>query len=211
MLRFLTAGESHGPCLTAIVEGLPAGLALDVEAVNRDLARRQGGYGRGGRMEIETDKVEILGGVIGGVTTGAPVSLRIENRDWANWADHWAAGDLPVLSVPRPGHADYAGMVKYGLDDARPILERASARETAARVAVGAVAKLLLAEFGVAVGGYVAEIGGVVAQVPDEEWGELWARAEASDVRCPDETASVRRFPGRCVCRRRNRYTRGFG
>jgi chorismate synthase len=192
MLRFLTAGESHGPCLTAIVEGLPAGLALDVEAVNRDLARRQGGYGRGGRMEIETDKVEILGGVIGGVTTGAPVSLRIENRDWANWADHWAAGDLPVLSVPRPGHADYAGMVKYGLDDARPILERASARETAARVAVGAVAKLLLAEFGVAVGGYVAEIGGVVAQVPDEEWGELWARAEASDVRCPDETASVK-------------------
>jgi chorismate synthase len=192
MLRFLTAGESHGPCLTAIVEGLPAGLALDVEAINRDLARRQGGYGRGGRMKIERDKVEVLGGVLGGKTTGAPVSLRIANRDWANWRDHWAAGDLPKLTVPRPGHADYAGMVKYGLDDARPILERASARETAARVAVGALAKLLLAEFDVAVGSVVAEIGGVVAQVPDLGWPELWALAESSDVRCPDETAAAR-------------------
>jgi chorismate synthase len=192
MLRFLTAGESHGPCLTAIVEGLPAGLALDVEAINRDLARRQGGYGRGGRMKIERDKVEVLGGVLGGKTTGAPVSLRIENRDWANWREHWAAGDLPKLTVPRPGHADYAGMVKYGLDDARPILERASARETAARVAVGALVKLLLAEFDVAVGSVVAEIGGVVAQVPDLAWSELWALAEASDVRCPDEASAAR-------------------
>ena len=145
MLGFLTAGESHGPCLTAIVEGLPAGLAVNVEAINRDLSRRQAGYGRGGRMQIEQDRVEILGGVIpstgsghrAGRTTGAPVALRIENRDWANWRDRWAAGDLPRLSVPRPGHADYAGMIKYGLDDARPVLERASARETAARVAVG--------------------------------------------------------------------------
>jgi chorismate synthase len=200
MLRFLTAGESHGPCLTAIVEGLPAGLALDVEAINRDLARRQGGYGRGGRMKIERDKVEVLSGVLpsagsgrrGGKTTGAPVSLRIENRDWANWRERWAAGDLPKLTVPRPGHADYAGMVKYGLDDTRPILERASARETAARVAVGAVAKLLLAEFDVAVGSYVAEIGGVVAQVPDLGWPELWALAEESDVRCPDGAAAVK-------------------
>jgi chorismate synthase len=191
MLRFLTAGESHGPCLTAIVEGLPAGLAVDVAAVDRDLARRQGGYGRGGRMKIERDKVEILGGVLGGRTIGAPISLRIENRDWANWRERWAAGDLPKLSVPRPGHADYAGMVKYGLDDARPILERASARETAARVAVGALVKLLLAEFDVAVGGYVAEIGGVVAQVPDLPWPELWALAEGSDVRCPDEAAAA--------------------
>ena len=204
-LRFLTAGESHGPCLTAIVEGLPAGLDVDAEAINCDLARRQGGYGRGGRMKIERDKVEILGGVLpstsnsssrsghcGGKTTGAPVSLRIENRDWANWRDHWAAGDLPKLTVPRPGHADYAGMVKYGLDDARPILERASARETAARVAVGALAKLLLAEFDVAVGSVVAEIGGVVAQVPDLGWPGLWALAESSDVRCPDESAAAR-------------------
>jgi chorismate synthase len=200
MLRFLTAGESHGPCLTAIVEGLPAGLAVDLAAINRDLARRQGGYGRGGRMKIERDRVEILGGVIAGRTTGAPVALHIENRDWANWRDRWAAGDgstelaevLPRLSVPRPGHADYAGMVKYGLDDARPVLERASARETAARVAVGALAKLLLAAFDVAVGSAVAEIGGVVATVPDLPPEELWALAEASDVRCPDGEAAGR-------------------
>jgi len=200
MLRFLTAGESHGPCLLAIVEGLPAGLEIDVEAINRDLARRQGGYGRGGRMQIEKDRVEILSGVIPLAgsgphpcrTTGAPVALRIENQDWANWRDRWAAGDLPRLSVPRPGHADYAGMVKYGLDDARPVLERASARETAARVAVGALVKQLLAVFDVFVGSYVVEIGGVVAAIPDLSLGELWALAEASDVRCPDEEAAAR-------------------
>jgi chorismate synthase len=191
MLRFLTAGESHGPCLTAIVEGLPAGLAVNVEAINRDLARRQGGYGRGGRMKIEKDKVEILGGVIVGRTTGAPVSLHIVNRDWANWRDRWAAGDLPKLTVPRPGHADYAGMFKYGLDNARLVLERASARETAARVAVGALAKQLLATFDVTVGSYVAEIGGVVANVPDLPPQELWTLAETSDVRCPDAETSV--------------------
>jgi chorismate synthase len=192
MLRFLTAGESHGPCLTAIVEGLPAGLEVDVEAINRDLTRRQGGYGRGGRMKIERDRMEILGGVIAGRTTGAPVALRIENRDWVNWRDRWAAGDLPLLTVPRPGHADYAGMVKYSLDDARPVLERASARETAARVAVGALAKLLLAAFDIAIGSYVAEIGGVVATIPDLPPEALWALAEQSDVRCPDEKADGR-------------------
>ena len=192
MLRFLTAGESHGPCLTAIAEGLPAGLVVDVEAINRDLARRQGGYGRGGRMNIERDRVEILGGVIAGQTTGAPVALRIENRDWANWRDRWAAGDLPTLTVPRPGHADYAGMVKYGLDDARPVLERASARETAARVAVGALAKQLLAAFDIAIGSYVAELGGIVATRPDLPPAGLWVLAEASDVHCPDEDAAAR-------------------
>jgi len=208
MLRFLTAGESHGPCLTAIVEGLPAGLAVDVEAINRDLARRQGGYGRGRRMKIERDRVKVLGGIIAGRTTGAPVALRIENRDWANWRDRWAAGDgstelsgradsiglaevLPRLSVPRPGHADYAGMVKYGLDDARPVLERASARETAARVAVGALAKQLLATFDVAVGSIVTDIGGAVATISDLPPEELWALAEESDVRCPDEEAAA--------------------
>jgi len=192
MLRFLTAGESHGPCLTAIVEGLPAGLTVDVEAINRDLARRQGGYGRGGRMKIERDRVEILGGVIAGRTTGAPVALRIKNRDWANWRDRWTAGDLPRLTVPRPGHADYAGLVKYGLDDARPVLERASARETAARVAVGALAKQLLTAFDVAVGSTVVEIGGVVATVLDLPPEELRVLSEASDVRCPDEEAAAR-------------------
>jgi len=207
-LRFVTAGESHGPCLTAIVEGLPAGLPVDLEAIDRELRRRQGGYGRGGRQRIERDRVEVLGGAIYGRTTGAPLALRIANRDWANWKQRWEEG-LPRLSVPRPGHADYAGMVKYGLDDARPVLERASARETAARVAAGALARLLLARFGIAVGSYVSEIGGVVADVPDP-WAappaagegtlqgqglsltELWARAEASDVRCPDEKAAAR-------------------
>ena len=192
MLRFLTAGESHGPCLTAIVEGLPAGLRLDVEAVNHELGRRQGGYGRGGRMKIERDRVEVLGGVIAGATTGAPLALCIANRDWANWEARWAEGDLPRLTVPRPGHADYAGMVKYGLDDARPVLERASARETAARVAVGAVAKQLLAVAEIAVGSYVTEIGGEVGDVPALPPDALWARAEASDVRCPDPEAATR-------------------
>ncbi len=191
-LRFLTAGESHGPCLLAIVEGLPAGLAVDEQAINNELRRRQGGYGRGGRMKIERDRVELLGGVIAGHTTGAPVAMRIQNRDWANWQERWATGDLPPLTIPRPGHADYAGMIKYRLNDARPILERASARETAARVAVGALAKQLLAVFGVAVGSYVSEIGGVVAGISDLTPSELWARAEKSDVRCPDEQASAR-------------------
>ena len=193
-LYFLTAGESHGPCLTAIVEGLPAGLPVDVERMNHDLRRRQVGYGRGGRAQIECDQVEILGGVIGGRTTGAPVALRVENRDWANWRAHWAADDLPSLTIPRPGHADYAGMVKYGLHDARPILERASARETAVRVAVGALARLLLAQFDVAVGSWVTEIGGIVAHLPDLSLTELWGLADAGDVRCPDEeTAAVMR------------------
>lgn len=190
-LYFVTAGESHGPCLTAIVEGLPAGLPVDVEAIDRDLRRRQGGYGRGGRMKIERDRVQILGGVIGGQTTGAPISLRVDNRDWANWEAHWSSGDLPALTVPRPGHADYAGMVKYGLDDARPVLERASARETAARVAVGALTKLLLEQFGIVVGSYVTEIGGVLAEVPDLPLAELWRLAEDSDVRCPDGDATA--------------------
>ena len=189
MLRLLSAGESHGPCLTAILEGMPAGLAVDVDAIDRDLGRRQSGYGRGGRMAIERDRVAILGGVIAGQTTGAPIALRIENRDWANWRGRWSAGDLPKLSVPRPGHADYAGMIKYGLDDARPVLERASARETAARVAVGALTKQLLAAFDVAVGSVVVRIGAVAATTPDLPARELWTLAEANDVRCPDAEA----------------------
>jgi chorismate synthase len=192
MLRFLTAGESHGPCLTAIVGGLPAGLTIDVAAIDGDLRRRQGGYGRGGRMEIERDRVEILGGVVYGRTTGAPLAMRIENQDWVNWRDRWRSGDLPQITVPRPGHADYAGMVKYRLGDARPISERASARETAARVAVGAVARQLLGCFSIAVGSYVTEIGGVVAVPPELPHRQLWAQAEASDVRCPDKEAAAK-------------------
>jgi len=191
VLRFLTAGESHGPCLTAIVEGLPAGLSLNLELIDRELRRRQGGYGRGGRMAIEEDRAELLSGVLYGRTTGAPVALRIENRDWANWRDRWASSSLPEVTVPRPGHADYAGMIKYGLEDARPIAERASARETAARVAVGALAKQLLDQFGIAVGSYVTAIGGVSANVPDLPHKELWTLAEASVVRCPDHEATA--------------------
>ena len=195
-LRFLTAGESHGPCLTAIIEGMPAGLHLSEEEINVDLRRRQGGYGRGQRMKIERDKVEILSGVAKGLTIGAPIALRIENKDWANWKDR----DIPPWTVPRPGHADLAGAIKYNLGDLRLVAERASARETATRVAVGAVAKQLLSEFSISVGSYVTEIGGVVAEIPPSpsppqllggsKRDELWERAEASDVRCPDPVAA---------------------
>lgn len=192
MLRFLTAGESHGPCLLAIIEGMPAGLPIDVEAINHELWRRQQGYGRSHRMNIEKDQVEILGGVIKGETTGAPIALRIENRDWLNWKEKWEQNRLEPLTVPRPGHADYAGMVKYRLKDARPILERASARETAARVAVGAIAKQLLAQFDITVGSYVCQIGPVIADIPPRPYAELWKLADASEVRCPSPIDSER-------------------
>ena len=185
MLRFLTAGESHGPCLTGIVEGLPAGLVLTEQAINEDLRRRQGGYGRGGRQSIERDRVEILGGLDGGRTTGAPLALRIANRDWENVRGK----DQPPMTVPRPGHADLAGALKYGFTDLRPVAERASARETAMRVAVGAVAKALLAARGAAVYSYVTEIGGVVAEIPDAPPRQLHALAEESPLRCPDAAA----------------------
>lgn len=186
MLHFLTAGESHGPALTGIIEGLPAGLPLDADAINGELRRRQAGYGRGGRMQIERDRAEILAGMDKGLTTGAPLALRIENRDWANWKDR----PLPPHTVPRPGHADLAGALKYGVQDLRIISERASARETAMRVAIGAVARTLLGEFGIRVGGLVNEIGGVAAELPDLPLTRLFELAEASDVRCPDSTAS---------------------
>ncbi|OAT79874.1 chorismate synthase [Desulfotomaculum copahuensis] len=171
MLRFLTAGESHGPALTAIVEGLPAGLPVAVDYVNQQLARRQGGYGRGGRMQIERDRVRFLAGVRGGLTMGSPVALQIENRDWANWQEIMSAGedarlDQRLVTRPRPGHADLPGALKYGHRDMRNVLERSSARETAARVAVGALAGRLLAELGVEVLGHVVRIG--AAAVPDD-------------------------------------------
>ncbi|MBN1661148.1 MAG: chorismate synthase [Anaerolineae bacterium] len=181
-MRFLTAGESHGAGLTAVIEGLPAGLALRDDDLNRDLARRQAGYGRGARQQIESDRATISAGVAGGRTTGAPLALHVRNRDQRE-------GEAP-LTVPRPGHADLAGSNKYALDDLRLVRERASARETAARVAVGTVARRLLDEFGIAAGSLVVEIGGVVAGLPDLPYAELWALAEASDVRCPDEAAA---------------------
>jgi len=192
MLRFMTAGESHGQCLTVIVDGLPAGLVIDLEAIDRDLTRRQGGYGRNKRQQIERDKAEILAGVIHGQTIGAPLAVRIENKDWQNWRDLWAQRSLEPLTVPRPGHADFAGMGKYRLQDARPVLERASARETAARTVAGALAKQLLAQFDVRIGSFVTEIGGVCAQIPDVPLAELWRLAANSDVSCPVVETSVR-------------------
>lgn len=160
MIRYLTAGESHGSALTVIVEGLPAGLPLTAELLGADLARRQLALGAGGRMAIETDAAAITAGVLAGVTTGAPVALVIENRDHA----HWAGRDVPAYTAPRPGHADFAAAVKYGYDDLRPALERASARETAARVAAGACCRALLAKFGVSVTGRVVSVGGAVGE-----------------------------------------------
>jgi len=191
-MRFLTGGESHGPCLTVLIDGLPSGLEIDREGIDRDLSRRQAGYGRGGRMAIENDRVEIFGGAIGGRTIGAPLVLRIANRDWAHWKDRWDANDLEPLTVPRPGHADYAGMTKYALDDARPVLERASARETAGRVAVGAIAKQLLGAFGVRIQSCVEAIGGIEAAGLHESFERLRELAECSPVRCPDPVASER-------------------
>ena len=183
-LRFLTAGESHGPSLTAILEGMPAGLPLTPEDVNRDLRRRQHGFGSGGRMQIERDQVTFTGGVMNGHTTGGPIAMHIPNKDWTNWVEK----DIAPMTVPRPGHADLTGAIKYGYRDLRLALERASARETAARVAVGAVCKRFLREFGIQVGGYVIEIGGVQARIPEDmPYEERWARAETSEVRCPTE------------------------
>jgi len=188
VLRFLTAGESHGPCLTAIIEGLPAGLAVRADEVNGALSRRQAGYGRGGRQAIERDQVRFTGGLDGEWTTGAPLALVIDNRDWENWRER----AVPAWTRPRPGHADWAGSVKYGLSDLRQVAERASARETAARVAVGAVVASLLAAVGVRLGSYVEAIGGEQAALAGMPLAERLALALASDVSCPDEQAAAR-------------------
>ena len=186
MIRFLTAGESHGPQITAILEGIPAGLPITAEAINADLRRRQQGYGSGGRMQIEKDAARITAGVMNSLTTGAPIALVVENRDFKNWRDK----DIAPMTTPRPGHADLTGAVKYGYKDLRPALERASARETAMRVAAGAVCKHFLAQFGIVVGGYVSSIGKIQTDFGDMPYEERFARAEESDVRCPDEASA---------------------
>src|SRR5437870_2589047 len=171
MLRFLTAGESHGKALVAILEGMPAGLSIDFDAITAQLRRRQGGYGRGRRMAIESDRAEALSGVRHGKTTGGPIALLIPNKDWENWQKTMhvepeqpaeaTGSDRPVVTRPRPGHADFAGVVKYGHDDIRDVLERASARETAARVAIGAIARQLLQQLGTNIVSHVVSIGSV--------------------------------------------------
>jgi chorismate synthase len=180
-LRFLTAGESHGPSLTAILDGMPAGLPVTTDIINKELARRQQGYGSGGRMKIEKDTVQILGGVMAGETTGAPIALLVQNDDHVKWKGK----AVEPMTAPRPGHADLTGAVKYGYKDLRPALERASARETTMRVAAGAVCKHFLAQFGIVVGGYVVSIGEVSADIGDMSYEERFAHAEESDVRCP--------------------------
>lgn len=186
MLRFLTAGESHGPAISAILEGMPAGVELTADIINRDLARRQMGYGSGGRMKIETDRIKITSGIIKGKTTGAPISFQIINDDWPNWDNK----EIEPVTRPRPGHADLTGGMKYQFEDLRFALERASARETAMRVSVGAVCKALLAEFGVRIGGYVRVLGPVEADLAGMDYETRWAQAEESDVRCPEPNAA---------------------
>jgi chorismate synthase len=193
--RFLTAGESHGEALTTVIDGVPAGLPLTEEHINEDLARRQRGYGRGGRMKIERDQVHISSGVRWGVTLGSPIALAIQNRDWENWKGTMAVGAPPPgatakgITRPRPGHADLAGAMKYGHRDIRNVLERSSARETTARVAVAGVAKRLLSEFGISILSHVTEIGGVHIASTAFPWEEIRQRAEASEVRCADPVA----------------------
>ena len=185
-LRFLTAGESHGPALTAILDGMPAGLPLDASIIDHELARRQKGYGSGGRMKIEKDAVKILSGVMAGETTGAPIALLVENADHVKWKGK----AIEPLTTPRPGHADLTGAVKYSYRDLRPTLERSSARETTMRVAAGAVCKHFLSQFGIFVGGYVRAIGDVEAELNGSDHVARFKAAEENDVRCPDPVAA---------------------
>ena len=193
-LRLITAGESHGPGLTCIVEGLPAGLELDAEAIGRDMQRRQLGHGRGGRMKIERDSAQVTGGVRHGRTLGSPVALQVANRDYANWEERmnpWPVdADVPEVHLPRPGHADLVGTQKYGLSDVRNVLERASARETAARVAGGALAKAFLRVLGVQVLSHVVQIGTVHAPARADLRAEDFEGVDEDPVRCLDPDAS---------------------
>lgn len=194
--RFVTAGESHGRGLVIIVEGMPAGVPVRAELVDEQLARRMQGYGRGGRMKIERDRIEWMAGVRAGETLGAPIAMVIPNRDWANWEDvmaHEGEGELRRRRVtrPRPGHADLVGVLKYDRLDARDILERASARETAARVAAGALARTLLAEFGVEIGSHVVSLGGIRVSVPSPLPTPLNTASDASEVRVLDRASEA--------------------
>ena len=194
MLRYLTAGESHGPCLTMIIDGVPAGFPIQIEKINHDLWRRQQGYGRGGRMLIEKDEAQVRSGIRWGETIGAPVALGIENRDWKNWTKKMSAlpedrDDKIAVTKPRPGHADLNGALKYDRSDIRDILERASARETVARTAVGSFAKQLLSPFEIRIMGYIRSIGNVAANLSRLSFNEIYARSEESPVRTADPDA----------------------
>jgi chorismate synthase len=194
MLRYFTAGESHGPCLTAIIDGVPAGFPIEVARINHDLWRRQQGYGRGGRMLIEKDEVQIRSGIRWGETLGSPVALGIENRDWKNWTKKMSPApedrdERIAVTKPRPGHADLNGILKYNHSDIRNILERASARETVSRTAVGSFCKQLLAPFGIKVMGYLRSLGNIEAKNGGATYDEVFALAEESPVRVADKDA----------------------
>ncbi len=196
MLRYFTAGESHGPCLTMIIDGVPAGFPIEIGKINHDLWRRQQGYGRGGRMLIEKDEAQVRSGIRWGETIGAPIALGIENRDWKNWTKKMSAlpedrDDKIAVTKPRPGHADLNGVLKYDRADVRDILERASARETVARTAVGSLAKQLLAPFGVRVMGYIRSLGGVAANLSGLSFDEIYVRSDESPVRTADGAAEA--------------------
>ncbi|EAT58193.1 chorismate synthase [Chlorobium ferrooxidans] len=204
MIRYFTSGESHGPALSAIVEGLPAGIPVTPEEINAQLARRQQGHGRGGRMKIETDKAEVLSGVRFGKTIGSPVTLVIRNRDWENWTTTMAQFEKPdaapaKITIPRPGHADLAGRIKYGFDDIRPVIERSSARETAARVASGTLARLFLRSLGIEIGSYISAIGPAaetalhpqLASLLEKGAETVSAEADRSPVRMLDRQAET--------------------
>jgi chorismate synthase len=196
-MRYLSGGESHGPCLTAIIEGLPAGFMLCSKDINHQLQRRQQGYGRGGRMEIEKDSVKILSGLRFNKTLGSPLTMQIDNRDWENWKERMAAeGTCPegekALTRPRPGHADLAGGLKYNHEDLRHVLERSSARETAIRVAVGSVGRLLLERFNTCFFSHVVRIGAVTAEVNPAELPALYPKIEKSPLRCADPEAEIK-------------------
>lgn len=195
-MRYVTAGESHGRALTAIVLDVPAGIPVEQARIDADLARRQVGYGRGGRMRIEHDKALVLSGVRFGRTIGSPVTINIINRDWDNWTDVMSVSGEPRaenrMTAPRPGHADLPGILKTGASDIRDVLERASARETAARVAAGAIARSLLHELGVEIRSFVTSIGGVSMPMPEDLSAIDFALVESSDVRCPDATTAQR-------------------
>ena len=191
MLRYFTAGETHGKCLTVIIEGAPAGFEISLDKINAALSKRQRGYGRGGRMQIERDSAEILSGVRGGITLGSPIAMMIKNRDWENWQAVMgteASNGERVVEFPRPGHADLAGGMKYDHHDLRNVLERASARETAARVAAGALAQQLLEPYGVTFNSRVVSIG-TVTDTADTSAAGFWVRAAASLVGFGDEAA----------------------
>jgi len=199
-IRILTAGESHGKALTGIIEGVPSGFSLSPEDINADLKRRQGGYGRGGRMSIESDQADIVSGIRWGKTLGSPITVQIENKDWKNWLSGMSIfrhdkGAIPSITRPRPGHADLPGALKFNTKDIRDILERSSARETAMRVALGAIAKKILSDFGVVIGSYVKQIGDISYRhnrlFTEKDLIKLLHAAEKSSVRCPDKHISA--------------------